>query len=109
MVFVDDNMVNLDDGMEQELKEIKTLVEDNNKILHAMQRRARFASVIRFIYWLVIIGGSIGAFYLIQPYIKQISGVYDEVKQTQQKASDFSQNFSGSIKDLFGGNNSSSK
>ena len=96
-----DDMVNLDEEMESELKEIRTLVEDNNKILHSMQRRARFAAVMHFIYWLIIIGGSIGAFYLIQPYVKQVSGMYDDIKKTQQKASDFSQNFSGSIKDFF--------
>ncbi len=46
------------------------LAEENNKMLRGMRRSARIGSVIRIIYWIIIIGGTIGAYYIVQPYIK---------------------------------------
>jgi len=50
------------------LEETHELAEENNKLLRAMKRSQRFASIMRVIYWVVIIGLSIGAYYYIQPY-----------------------------------------
>jgi TRAP-type C4-dicarboxylate transport system permease small subunit len=58
------------------LKRAVALGEENNDILRAMQRSQRLATVMRIIYWVVIIGSTIGAFYLIQPYIDSLKGVY---------------------------------
>jgi len=56
------------------LKRAVALSEENNDILRSMQRSQRLASVMRIIYWVVIIGSTIGAFYLIQPYINSLGG-----------------------------------
>lgn len=94
----------MDEGLENEIKEIKELTEENNKMLHSIQRRARWTIVMRLMYWIFIVGASIGAFYFIQPYLNQLNDTYDSIKTTQQKASDFSQNFSiDSIKEYLGG------
>ena len=53
-----------------------TLTEENNELLHKMWRAARMASAMRTLYWLVIIGLSIGAYYYVQPYIEQLLSVY---------------------------------
>lgn len=45
------------------------LAEENNGILVGIRRSARIANAMRIIYWVVIIGLSIGAYYAIQPYI----------------------------------------
>lgn len=68
------------------------LTEENNALLRKMQRRALFGTVFRVIYWALIIGISIGAFYFIQPYIDTLMGVYGQVQDT-------------SILDLFKGSN----
>ncbi|MCX6703228.1 MAG: hypothetical protein NTV02_00865 [Candidatus Zambryskibacteria bacterium] len=58
------------------LERIAATVEENNEILLAMRKAQRWASIWRAIYWTVIIGSSIGAYWIIQPYIDQILGVY---------------------------------
>ena len=58
------------------------LAEENNSILHAMRRSMRLARIMSIIYWVVIIGSAIGAFYLIQPYLESIIGIYGGAKDT---------------------------
>ena len=53
------------------------LAEDNNKMLHSMRRSMRIASVMRALYWVLIIGSAFGAYYFIQPYLDQLIGVYN--------------------------------
>ena len=57
------------------------LVEENNKLLRKMHRSAIWGSIFRFIYWVAIIGASVGAYYLIQPYVDQLKGVYGGIQQ----------------------------
>lgn len=52
------------------------LAEENNKILRSIRRSMRMASIARAVYWVLIIGVSVGAFYFIQPYIDQLKDVY---------------------------------
>ncbi len=52
------------------------LAEENNKILRALRRSARISRFISIVYWVLIIGSTVGAYYFIQPYIDQIYGVY---------------------------------
>ena len=50
------------------------LAEQNNALLHSMRRSARLANILRLIYWVVIIGISIGAYFAIQPYLDLMVG-----------------------------------
>jgi hypothetical protein len=61
------------------LEETFSLAQDNNKILHAMRRSMRWANVMTTIYWLLIIGTAVGAFYFLQPYINQVVKTYGSV------------------------------
>jgi uncharacterized membrane protein len=54
------------------------LTEENNKMLHGMKRSMFWSRVMSVIYWLFIIGISIGAFYFMQPYIDQITKLYGQ-------------------------------
>ncbi|OGI91530.1 hypothetical protein A2933_01395 [Candidatus Nomurabacteria bacterium RIFCSPLOWO2_01_FULL_46_18] len=72
--------------MEEEIRRIRELTEENNQMLKKMRRSQQIASVMRALYWLVIIGSAIGAYYLFQPYIDQLKNVYGG-------ASDVLQNF----------------
>ena len=56
----------------QLLQDIFNLAEENNNILRKMRRVQKIASVMRVVYWLIIIGITVGAFYFLQPYIDRI-------------------------------------
>lgn len=45
------------------------LAEENNGILRSIRRSTRVALFMRMFYWVIVIGVSIGAYYLIQPYV----------------------------------------
>ena len=57
------------------------LAEENNALLLGLRRYNRVSSGLRALYWVVIIGASFGAFYLIQPYIQ------NTLNQAQDSAS----------------------
>jgi hypothetical protein len=61
------------------LEKSLALAEENNKILHSMKRGQRLATVARVIYWIILIGSAVGAFYLIQPYIDEVKNMYESV------------------------------
>ena len=52
------------------------LSEENNQILRSIQRSMRLARIMSILYWVFIIGSAVGAYYLIQPYLNQLMGVY---------------------------------
>lgn len=58
------------------------LAEENNKMLRSMRRSARFASVLRAIYWLIILGSAFGAYYFIQPYLNTIISGYTQIQDS---------------------------
>jgi len=69
------------------LEDTFALAKDNNKMLHAIRRGQKWASFTRVVYWLIIIGISVGAFYFMQPYIDQMQGIiknagttFDQIK-----------------------------
>ena len=57
------------------------MVEENNKLLRKMHRSALWGHIFRFLYWAIIIGLSVGAYYFVQPYIEQLQSVYGGIKQ----------------------------
>ena len=56
------------------------MVEENNHLLRKMHRSALWGRFFHFLYWAVIIGLSVGAYYFIQPYVDQLRGVYSGVQ-----------------------------
>ena len=62
----------MDPESKQLLEKTYSLVEENNKILHKMRHAQKVASFMRIVYWLLIIGISIGAFYFLQPYVNKL-------------------------------------
>ena len=57
------------------LEETFQLEQDNNKMLRSMRRSMIWGRVMSVIYWFIIIGISVGAFYFIQPYFNKILGL----------------------------------
>ncbi|OHA93174.1 MAG: hypothetical protein A3H52_03140 [Candidatus Zambryskibacteria bacterium RIFCSPLOWO2_02_FULL_39_26] len=58
------------------LKRSVALAEENNDMLRRMQRSLRISRFISILYWVFIIGSAVGAYYLIQPYLESLAGVY---------------------------------
>ena len=72
----------MDSESKKLLKDTFALAEDNNSILRSMRRSQRISSIFRFIYWAVIIGSFVGAYYFIEPYLNQLMDVYGDAKST---------------------------
>lgn len=70
----------MDPESKQLLENTFRLSEENNKMLHSMRRSMRIARVLSFLYWALIIGSAVGAYYFIQPYIDQLLGTYGNAK-----------------------------
>ncbi|HEY4494326.1 MAG TPA: hypothetical protein VJB95_02775 [Candidatus Paceibacterota bacterium] len=58
------------------------LAEENNKILRALHRSMRIRRFMSVIYWVLIIGSTIGLFYFLQPYVDQITNFWQESADT---------------------------
>ena len=50
------------------------LADENNAILRGLRRSNRVSTVMRVIYWGIIILLSVGAYYYIQPYVNVLTG-----------------------------------
>ena len=72
----------MDEESKQLLEETLELAKENNEMLHAMRRSMRFQRIMSMLYWTLIIGSAIGAYYYIQPYIDQLLGVYTSASDT---------------------------
>ena len=58
------------------------LAEENNDILRSLQRSMRLQRLMTILYWLFIIGASVGAYYLIQPYVEAVTGAVGGAKSS---------------------------
>ena len=64
------------------LERVVTLAEENNHILRGIRRTNNLGLIWKICYWTVIIGMSVGAYVYIQPYIGQMTKIYDQVRGT---------------------------
>ncbi|HXK40049.1 MAG TPA: hypothetical protein VJ837_04420 [Candidatus Paceibacterota bacterium] len=68
---------------QRQLREALELSRENNIILRKMWRATLWGRAVKTLYWLVIIGITIGAFYFLQPYIDTLQDVYGGVQDAQ--------------------------
>lgn len=54
------------------LEETATLARETSVLVKKIHRHVMVNSVMRVVYWVIIIGASLGAFWLIQPYIDSV-------------------------------------
>lgn len=64
--------------MDPDSKRLLELVEENNRLLRALHRSMRVGRVLRVIYWILIMGTALGAFYFLQPLIDQLISAYKD-------------------------------
>ncbi len=68
------------DLSDQKIQRILELSENNNKLLRSIKRAIWVGRVTHIIYWVILIGASIGAFWFLKPYISQLNEVYGGLK-----------------------------
>ena len=51
-------------------------------MLSKIRRKMFWGSAIRLVYWVVIIGASLGAYYYLQPYLDSAMQTLDQAKET---------------------------
>jgi hypothetical protein len=70
-----------DENLHEILEENLKLTKENNKILRKMQSAMRWGRVVKFFYWIIIIGISIGAYYYIQPLLDSLLETWQNVSK----------------------------
>lgn len=71
----------------QLLKKLTELTEENNKILHKIQKHTRWAMFFGVVKWILIIGITIGSYIAIQPYFDQLIKTYRSLESVQSQSS----------------------
>ncbi len=64
--------------LQKMVQETYDLTKENNDLLKKMRRSQKLAHISRIVYWLILIGISVGAFYYIQPYLQKVYSLYTE-------------------------------
>jgi hypothetical protein len=81
------------------LIEVRDITLENQKILKKIQLSNRASLAFKVIYWVVILGASFGAYYLIQPYIDALKGSVGAVQNDPMVATEpFT--LSGAVKNI---------
>ncbi len=81
------------------------MVEENHTLLRKMHRSALLGRTFTILYWVVIVGLSVGAYYFIQPYVEQVQGVYGGLKGDVQNVKNATSQLSNITNFLKGGGN----
>lgn len=71
------------------LEESLALARENNRLIKKIRRSALWGRAARVVYWVIIFGATIGAFYFIQPYIEGVQSLYQDVQGTQNGFQNF--------------------
>ena len=78
----------MDGEMREHISETLELTQDNNRILHSIQRARRWAFAWSVIKWVVIISSSVGIYYYYQPQIENIMELWQTVSAMLESAKD---------------------
>ena len=72
----------MDSDIRDAVQKTLELVEENNKILRKMRRSIFWGRVFHTLYWIIIIGVSIGAYYYVQPYLESMLKIFGGTQGT---------------------------
>jgi len=68
------------------LEETLKLSKENNKMLRKMRSIMRWSRAVKAVYWVVIIGSMLGAYYYFQPFIDSIQGGFENLMSIFSKS-----------------------
>lgn len=73
----------------QMLRESLELSRKNNEIISKMYRASLWGRGIKILYWVILIGVTVGSFLFLQPYIDTLKDVYGGFSQSQEQVKSF--------------------
>ncbi len=88
----------MDPDIKKILIENLEITKQNNELLTKIRSVQKWSQITRAVYWLLIIGASLGSYYFIQPYLGSILNVYSGGVSDIHSISDFSKNLPDSKK-----------
>lgn len=65
--------------IKEKLGELMKITTENERVLHVINRRAKWSGVISVIKWLFVVGLTIGSFVYIQPYFDTFMKAYSKI------------------------------
>ena len=68
------------------ISETLELSEENNKLLKKLVRSQQLSTVVSVIKWVIVIGASVGVYYLFQPIIDKLNEVYSGLGDIYESA-----------------------
>jgi len=74
----------IDPELRKMVDENLELSRENNKLLHKLHHTVIWGRVFRVLYWVVIIGITMGAYYFIQPVIDGFQGLLGGTENIQK-------------------------
>ncbi len=72
----------------QMLRESLELSRKNNELINKMYRASLWGRAIKILYWLLILGVTLGSLFFLQPYIDTLKGVYGGFNDSQAQMKD---------------------
>ncbi len=63
--------------IQERIEKLEGLTKENNKILRKLRNHMRVGAVMRLLYWCVIVGSMVGAYYYLQPFVQPLMDTYD--------------------------------
>lgn len=69
---------------ERMLRETVQLTRETNVLVKKIQKGLMWARVVKVIYWVILIGVTVGAFYFVQPYIDGFRELYAGFANSQE-------------------------
>jgi hypothetical protein len=67
------------------LEDTFRLSEENNRMLRRMRKVQKWTTILRVLYFVVILGIAVGAFYYLTPYIEGVLNVYSSVSGFEER------------------------
>ncbi|MFC1614941.1 hypothetical protein ACFL22_00040 [Patescibacteria group bacterium] len=74
----------IDPELRRMVEENLELSHENNKLLHKLHHTVIWGRVFRVLYWIVIIGATMGAYYFVQPLIDSFQGLLGGLENVQK-------------------------
>jgi hypothetical protein len=63
----------------EKLGELQEMLEENQRMVKVLYTKAKWATALSAVKWILIIGVTIGSFYYIQPLIEKFMVVFDSI------------------------------
>lgn len=79
---------------EEKIDEILRVTLDNSQRIKSLEGQARWAMILRGLYWVVILASVFGVYYYLQPYTDQIKSNFQLFRDLLDRFTNSGYNFS---------------